>query len=271
MGRNAKYNEKELLSAVIVYADKYPAKKIKATDLAEWANENILELRGVQAYHFTRPVKIINKKTGKTELCEKECKIRMDEINKLRVLYPHVEGNLIFSSASIDQFWDLGSYKQREYLQSAREQYFQLKKDIVRQQNEIEALRNELKHLYNLTEDLVVLREEIRRETAKISSQVSYIFKVTDEETRKHILDKSGISELDLKKYNAYMREKEGQLLSMQNLVNHYFEVTEYASLADISDEKEHNVENSDVNETKKEDIQSNIDNLISIFIAKQD
>ena len=271
MGRNAKYNEKDLLNVVIVYADKYPAKKIKATDLAEWANENISELRGVQAYHFTRPVKIINKKTGKTELCEKECKIRMDEINKLRALYPHVEGNFIFSSACIDQFWDLGSYKQREYLQSAREQYFQLKKEIIRQQNEIEALKNELKHFYNLTEDLAVLREEIRRETAKISSQVSYLFKAADEETRKHILDKSGISELDLKKYNAYMREKDGQLLSIQNLVNRYVEVTAYASLEDILDEEEKIVENDDVNETMKENLQSNINNFISMFIKKQD
>ena len=56
MAKTQKYDEDQLLDAVVKYAE-IERKKIKATELAKWCRNNIEGLEEVRDYHFTRPIR----------------------------------------------------------------------------------------------------------------------------------------------------------------------------------------------------------------------
>lgn len=90
MARTQKFPEDLLLEAVVKYAEVEKG-KIKATELAAWAALNIKGLEGVRDYHFMRPVRNKDSKTGKQTAGKKNCTLRMEEINRARSLTESVK------------------------------------------------------------------------------------------------------------------------------------------------------------------------------------
>lgn len=64
MAKTQKYSEDRLLEAVVKFAE-IEKRKIKATELARWCRSNMEGLEEVRDYHFTRPIKEKDIKTGK--------------------------------------------------------------------------------------------------------------------------------------------------------------------------------------------------------------
>ena len=93
MARTQKFPEDLLLEAVVKYAETEKG-KIKATELAAWAALNIRGLEGVRDYHFMRPIREMDSRTGKQTLIKKSCTLRMEEINRARSLTESVKRNV---------------------------------------------------------------------------------------------------------------------------------------------------------------------------------
>ena len=64
MAKTQKYSEDKLLEAVVKFSE-IEKKKIKATELAKWCRNNVEGLEEVRDYHFTRPIKSKDEKSGK--------------------------------------------------------------------------------------------------------------------------------------------------------------------------------------------------------------
>ena len=54
MAKTRIYNDDILIEAVEKYSEQHTSGKIKATKLAEWAQQNIIGLENVRDYHFLR-------------------------------------------------------------------------------------------------------------------------------------------------------------------------------------------------------------------------
>ena len=64
MAQKEKYTEEQLMDAVVKYSETVSG-KIKITELAKWAADNVSGLEGIQAHNFRGKRKVINKRTGR--------------------------------------------------------------------------------------------------------------------------------------------------------------------------------------------------------------
>ncbi len=126
MGAKQKYSEEKLLEAVVKYAKIYKG-KIKVTELAAWASNNIDGLAGVKDYHFTGNVTEINPRTGKKVTRPKKCKVRIEEINKSRHTAREMRTNPLLQASQIDAFLHLPLHEQRSWILETRKQMDMLK------------------------------------------------------------------------------------------------------------------------------------------------
>ena len=64
MAKTRIYNDDILIEAVEKYSEQHTSGKIKATKLAEWAQQNIIGLENVRDYHFLREITYKDPKSG---------------------------------------------------------------------------------------------------------------------------------------------------------------------------------------------------------------
>ena len=105
MAKTQKYSENQLLEAVIKFSE-IEKKKIKATELAKWCRDNIEGLEEVRDYHFTRPVKEKDDKTGKMIERPKLCTLKIEEINKSRSLTVSIIQTFCFAHQILILLWN---------------------------------------------------------------------------------------------------------------------------------------------------------------------
>ena len=183
MARTQKYSEDLLLEAVIKYSE-IEKGKIKATELASWAKNNICGLEGVRDYHFMRLIKETDSKSGKTIHIKKPCTIRIEEINKARSVTECVKRNVLLNASSIDDFMEQSDYVKRLLIAETRETVDKIL--VIYEENKW--LKSELSNLFEKVKVLQNKQDMLIR-------KVTYLMKIMDENSRKTALQQMGIEE----------------------------------------------------------------------------
>lgn len=202
MGKTQTYTDDQLLDAVVRYAEEFSG-KIYASDLARWASCNISGLEGVRYYHFMRPVKTVDPKTGKRTEKKKLCTQRIEELNKARSVVYSVKQNVLLRSSRVDAFLELPVQTQRKMIIDTRDQVETLiKKNIYLTRNNKQlSAENETLQAENQTlkEQLAALSEKQKL----LSRQVSALLSTYGEDSIRTVLEKIGVTDqgFDLKKY----------------------------------------------------------------------
>lgn len=207
MAKTQKYPEDRLLEAVIKFAEVEKG-KIKATELARWCRSSMEGLEEVRDYHFTRPVKERDKKTGRVTERPKLCTVRMDEINKSRSLTAGINANLLLKASNIDTFMEQPAPLQRKLVAETRETVDRLLAANQRLARENDALKAENRRTaaeaaaVSKKLDLLVKTQE------RLAGQVSHLMKAADEASRKEMLAKMGITDgaVDLDVYTESLQ-----------------------------------------------------------------
>ena len=223
MARTQKYTEELLLEAVVKYAEAESG-KIKATELAAWAAVNISGLEGVRDYHFMRPVRERNLQTGVVMVRHKLCTVRMEEINKARSLTSQISRNTLLKASAIEDFMKQPGFVQRRQIAETREMVGRLaaKNESLSRANE--ALRAENKSFRKGMEQLT---EDIRRlqdTQGRLTKQVTYLMKASDEKSRKAALADMGLTDrnVDLDVYTRSLEQEIGSVMDLRKVLGKF-------------------------------------------------
>ena len=223
MARTQKYTEELLLEAVVKYAEAESG-KIKATELAAWAAVNISGLEGVRDYHFMRPVRERNLQTGVVMVRHKLCTVRMEEINRARSLTSQISRNTLLKASAIEDFMKQPGFVQRRQIAETRETVGRLaaKNESLSRANE--ALRAENKSFRKGMEQLT---EDIRRlqdTQGRLTKQVTYLMKASDEKFRKAALADMGLTDrnVDLDVYTRSLEQEIGSVMDLRKVLGKF-------------------------------------------------
>lgn len=157
MAKTQKYSEDQLLEAVVKFSE-IEKKKIKATELARWCRDNIEGLEEVRDYHFTRPIKEKDEKTGKMVERPKRCTLKIEEINKSRSLIVSINTNLLLRASNIDTFMEQPDAAKRKMIVETRETVDKLLTHNGNITRENEALKIENK---SMKSDILIMSSQV--------------------------------------------------------------------------------------------------------------
>lgn len=232
MARTQKFPEDLLLEAVVKYAEAEKG-KIKATELAAWAALNIRGLEGVRDYHFMRPIREMDSRTGKQTLIKKSCTLRMEEINRARSLTESVKRNVLLKASTIEAFMDQPDYIKRRQIADTRETV-----DRILAKNASLTSENDSLHVTNrqLKAEITTLSEKVEslnRTQTLLSRKVLFLMKTTDEASRKAVLTKMGIAdqEIDLDAYTQSLSLEIRNVMDINRAVTRH--MATYGSIPD--------------------------------------
>lgn len=216
MARTQKFSEEILLTAVVKYSEICKG-KIKATQLAEWSRNNIEGLAEVRDYHFTRPVKEYDVKTGKIKKRSKLCTIKINEINKNRSVATSINTNILLSASNCRAMFELPQIEQEKLIIDTRQvvsKLFEKSRNLQRENAVIQQINREQTAIIKELENKI---KDIQKKQRQLEKKVNYIMRVTDEEMRLKMLKNMGISDgvVDL---NVYKKKIEEELEDIFNI-----------------------------------------------------
>lgn len=223
MARTQKYTEELLLEAVVRYAETGRG-KIKATELAEWAGRNIAGLEGVRDYHFMRPVRERNPKTGAVTVRRKHCTVRMDEINRTRSLTSQISRNALLKASTIEEFMKQPGFIQRRQIAETREMVDRLAARNENLSRANEALRAENKEFHEELEMLTKTTRRLQNTQGRLMKQVTYLMKATDEKARKAALAEMGLADgsVDLDVYTMSLGQEIRSVMDLGKVLGEF-------------------------------------------------
>ena len=223
MARTQKHSEDLLLEAVVRYSDVNHG-KIKATELASWARSNVRGLEEVRDYHFTRPVRERDVKTGKITERRKSCAERIDEINRARSLIVSVNQNKLLRASTVEAFMEQPDYAQRQQIAETRETVDRLLSRNEYLTRENDALKSENDTLKRRLETISSSIEIMRKTQDRLSRQIRHLMKVTDETARKKMLEDMGVTDgaIDLDAYMKSVQSGVNRIKDMDRALKRY-------------------------------------------------
>lgn len=244
MAKRQKYADDLLLEAVIKFSE-IEKGKIKATELARWARENMLGLEEVKDYHFTRAVKEKNDKTGKMEEKPKLCTLKIEEINKARTVTKSINSNMLLRSSNIDTFMEQPDTAKRKMVVQAREIVDKLVLQNGNLKRENEALKSQNKKLVSEIDYVKEQISAVEIAQRKLIKQVNYIMRITDETARKQMLSEMGIKDgsIDLDQYNDSLEQNIHEVMNLNKVLRKYVKETYEAREIHNNVEQERNME----------------------------
>lgn len=218
MAQIQKYSDELLTQAVEEYAKITPG-KIKATELAKWAGENISGLKGVRDYHFTRTVKVKDKK-GKTIETSRPSAVMINELNLARSVSAVIEQNPLITSSTIDDFFMLSKGEQRDLILKTREQFEKIKEHNLYLSKENIRIQNENKQIKEKEAALETTLNEMGEQFDRITQLMEQLSSVIDEKNRKAALLEMGITDgdFDFTKFRESMTIKLNEALSISKV-----------------------------------------------------
>lgn len=239
MARTAKFTDDLLLEAVIKYSETVRT-KIKATELAQWARNNIVGLEEVKDYHFTRPFK--DPVSGKLE--KKLCTQRIDELNAARDTRQRENTNVLLSAVNMDRFFDMDSRSQRKSIQETREIVSEYRKTNIylRKQNDyFKSLIAEINKKIELYEADI---KTVKKRQSSLDKKVNDIRRNISDERIRQQLEEIGITDgdFDLVRYNESLKESEDEIFNIEAAIKLYQKQlnqdTDEAAIQDDNEEK---------------------------------
>lgn len=223
MAKTQKFSEDLLLEAVVKYAEIVKT-KIKATELAQWARKNVEGLEDVRDYHFMRPIKERDLKTGKTKYVTKPCTAKMEEINKARSVTASINGNPLLRSVNADAMFELPLSVQKKLVVETRETFDKLLSKNGYLSTENDALKRINKEQAKIIEDVSNKISEIQKKQVVLEKRLNYILKVTDENKRKDILANMGIEDgsIDINQYKKSLEDDLEEMFDLGKALKQY-------------------------------------------------
>lgn len=219
MGRSANFADDLLLEAVIKYSEVVKT-KIKASELARWARNNVEGLEEVRDYHFTRPIK--NPKTGKTE--KKLCTQRIEELNVARDIRQRENTNVLLSSVNMDKFFGMDVRSQRKAVLETREIVSEYKRTnaYLRRQNDY--LNSLIKEINEKMNSYAADIKDIKKKQKFLDKKVADVRRNISDERIRTQLEEMGIydGDFDLVKYNEALREDADKLFNIEKVIKQY-------------------------------------------------
>ena len=201
--------------------------------MAAWAALNIRGLEGVRDYHFMRPIREMDSRTGKQTLIKKSCTLRMEEINRARSLTESVKRNVLLKASTIEAFMDQPDYIKRRQIADTRETV-----DRILAKNASLTSENDSLHVTNrqLKAEITTLSEKVEslnRTQTLLSRKVLFLMKTTDEASRKAVLAKMGIAdqEIDLDAYTQSLSLEIRNVMDINRAVTRH--MATYGSIPD--------------------------------------
>lgn len=225
MGKKQRFQEDILLEAVVKYAEICQG-KIKATELAKWANENIPELAGVEYYHFTRTVRERDGKTGKINERVKKCSERIDEINQARSLSYKADTNVLLYSSNPAAMFELPINAQKKLVLQTREIFYELRKQCVKLRSRNSNLEKINDACASNIKDIDVKISGIEKKLSILEKQVRYLLRATDEKTRRELLKARGIEDgsIDFDIYIDSLKQSVKDVSDINKNISKFFE-----------------------------------------------
>lgn len=219
MGRTAKFKDDLLLEAVIKYSEVVKT-RIKASELAQWARNNIVGLEEVKDYHFTRMVK--NPDTGKLE--KKLCTQRIEELNVARDTRQRENMNVLLSSVNMDRFFELDERGQRKTIQETREIVSEHKRANVYLRKQNDYLKSLLAEMNEKMESYAAEIKDIKRKQKLLDKKVVDVRRNINNERIRNQLEEIGIvdGDFDLVKYNESLREDVDRIFNIEEAIKLY-------------------------------------------------
>ena len=219
MGRTAKFKEDLLLEAVIKYSEVVKT-RIKASELARWARNNIVGLENVKDYHFTRMVK--NPDTGKLE--KKLCTQRIEELNVARDTRQRENMNVLLSSVNMDRFFEMDARSQRKAIQETREIVSEYKRANVYLRKQNDYLKSLIAEMNEKTKLYAAEIKDIKRKQTLLDKKVADVRRNINNERLRNQLEGIGIidGDFDLVKYNESLREGIEKIFNIEEAIKLY-------------------------------------------------
>lgn len=230
MAKTQKYSEDQLLEAVVKFSE-IEKKKIKATELAEWCRRTVEGLEEVRDYHFTRPIKERDEKTGKMVERPKLCTLKIEEINKSRSLTVSINTNLLLRASNIDTFMSQPDSVKRKMIVETRETVDKLLNRNGNLTRENELLKNENKKINNNIFIVEEKLEAVKKAQEKLIRQVTFLMKSIDETKRKEMLKDMGIDDesIDLDTYTRSLQQNLSEVMDINKMLKKYLSETDSA------------------------------------------
>ena len=220
MGKEQKYSEEKLLEAVVKYAG-LQKRKIKTTELAAWASMNIDGLEGFKDYHFTRDVTETDPKTGEKTTRPKECKKKIDEINKSRHTASEMRTNPLLQASNVDAFLECPPHEQRMWILETRKQVEKVMAENreLQKKESTESARNNAvaEQLVQLDNRLAQLKEKQEDLLRAVKNAMDKL----DVDARKAVLASIGITDrnIDLDTYANSLTIEVGDVFDMNRVI----------------------------------------------------
>lgn len=223
MARTQKFNEDILLTAVVKYSEICKG-KIKATELAEWSRNNIEGLAEVRDYHFTRPVKEHDVKTGKIKKRLKLCTIKINEINKNRSVATSINTNILLSASNCRAMFELPQIEQEKLIVDTRQvvsKLFEKSRNLQRENAVIQQVNREQVAIIRELENRI---KDIEKKQNQLEKKINYILRITDEEMRLKMLENMGIADgiVDLNVYKKKIEEDLEEVFNIKKVLTRY-------------------------------------------------
>lgn len=187
MAKTQKFPEELMVEAVIRYAEIHKG-KIKLTELAEWASENMEGLEDVRSYMFMRPIMEKDKKTGTVTKRNRPCTDKINEINDARGIRKQLRSNPLLSNSNIDQFLELTRHEQRKLVMKAREDVRELIKNNAVLVREKSILQEENNRLQTLIKELDEKLMNLQGAYDRLETHIGVILQGTNETRRQEEL-----------------------------------------------------------------------------------
>lgn len=195
MAKTRIYNDDILIEAVEKYSEQHTSGKIKATKLAEWAQQNIIGLENVRDYHFLREITYKDPKSGQKKSKKRPCTVRMEEINSTRNVSAAMEGNVLLKAPNVDSFFQLPTSNKRKCIMATREQVENLVARNIYLERENKLINAENKRLYKLLSEMDQKLANVMTIKYVLNKKLNQYIAVTNEEQRRAALEKIGLSE----------------------------------------------------------------------------
>ena len=228
MARTQKYTDDLLLEAVVRYAET-TKDRIVAVELADWCRRNIAGLEEVRDYHFLRPVKEKDKKTGKITESKKRCTEKIEEINHARSITEKVKSNVLLFSSSTKDFFLLPPHIQQSQAEEAKAIFDEIRVKYERAIRENDVLR---KTNNSLSEKVKIFEEQfpqIEKGLVKQKKVLNRIRRDWADERMKEVLENMGIEDdkIDLEQLANSIQTEMDEISDINRTLRQYYGQTD--------------------------------------------
>lgn len=220
MAKAQTYTDEELLSAVVRYADEHEG-RIKYSELAKWARENMLGMESVRDYMFYRPLREKNRKTGKITEVKKQCTKRVEQINESRSTVHAVRANALLHSASVNTFFDLPRSSQAELIVKTRELVDKMAATDKYLKNQNQALKVENEYLKAEGAKTAEKLKDLEVRVKMLQQSCDKILESNDESLRRQVLAEIGVKDgsFDLRMYMKSLKIELDEAFSINKAI----------------------------------------------------